>query len=77
MVENIKIHFNDVQNYIIKSDKEEYYTYPAKVKKALNEESRPKEGGKPILDFDTSVVEEFIDSQVKYWKNIAHQYKQK
>lgn len=74
MKENLQKHMDEVQHYIRKRDLPSYYNYPLNIRKAIREQSTPPGGKSPRLDFNTSLIENFIERKTELLKELSQQY---
>jgi hypothetical protein len=75
MKENLPKHMEEVQHYLRKRDMPAYYSYPLEIRERLRKQSTPPGSKKPMLDFDTSLTEEFIYKKIDSLKELSEKYK--
>jgi len=73
---NLQIHMDEVQNYIIKEKLVEYYSYPLEIRRTIREQSTPPRETKPKLDFNTSLIEKHIKSELQVLKKLSQKSKE-
>ncbi|MEI8377713.1 MAG: hypothetical protein WCF95_04155 [bacterium] len=74
MKENLPRHMNEVQHYIRKKDMPSYYDYPLKVRQTIREQSTSPDEQNPKLDFDTTLIENYIERKTGLLRELYQQY---
>lgn len=75
MRENLPKHMDEVQHYIRKKDLNSYYSYPLKLRERIRRQSTPPGETKPLLDYKTDLIEEFIERKTMELQRLSAKYK--
>ena len=75
MIKNLSTHMKQLQQHIIRKRDSFYYNYFLEAREAIRKQSTPPGGTTPKLDFDTSLIENFISQQIVELNELVEKYK--